>query len=189
MSNKPKKIPLKQGDLLISEPFMEDANFKQVAILLADYHKTGSVGFILNKPINMKVNDILASFPDIDSEVYFGGPVGTNTIHYLHNAGDLLEDSNQVVEGVFWGGNYEKLKFLVSSGQINASQIRFFVGYSGWSPGQLEEEIKSGSWIISEINATSIFNTASQGMWKQVMMEKGEVFSILSEMPESFNLN
>ena len=98
-----KKKTLKQGDILLAEPFMQDPNFIQAAILLTDYHPTGSIGFILNKPINMKVNDLLANFPKIDSDVFFGGPVATDTIHYLHNVGSLLEGSKMVAEGVYWG--------------------------------------------------------------------------------------
>ncbi|HPB54289.1 MAG TPA: YqgE/AlgH family protein, partial [Saprospiraceae bacterium] len=74
----------------MAEPFMMDSNFIKAAIIITDYHPTGTIGFILNKPINMKINDLLASFPEFESDVFFGGPVATDTIHFLHNLGDLL---------------------------------------------------------------------------------------------------
>ena len=184
-----KKKTLKQGDILLAEPFMQDPNFIQAAILLTDYHPTGSIGFILNKPINMKVNDLLANFPKIDSDVFFGGPVATDTIHYLHNAGSLLEGSKMVAEGVYWGGDFDKLKFLVKSELIKPFQIRFYVGYSGWSPDQLEEELKGGSWVISDGDANYVFKSNANGLWKQVMVDKGTIYEIISEMPDTTNYN
>lgn len=189
MTDKKNNKSLVQGNILLAEPFMMDSNFIQAAILLADYHSTGSVGFILNKPINMMVNDLLANFPKIESDVYFGGPVATDTIHYLHNVGDLLDGSKLVSNGVYWGGDFDKLKFLIKSELILPHQIRFYVGYSGWSQGQLEEELKSGSWVVSGGDPNYVFKSPSHGLWKKVMMDKGEIYGILAEMPESTNLN
>lgn len=137
----------------------------------------------------MKINDLLASFPEFESDVFFGGPVATDTIHFLHNLGDLLEGSKYITKGVYWGGNFEKLKFLITSGLVYPNQIRFYVGYSGWSPGQLEEEISTSSWVISESDPNYVFKSNSDGLWKQVMIDKGELYAILSELPENVNLN
>src|SRR5690606_33036284 len=117
---------------------MLDNNFKRSAVLVCDYVKAeGTVGFILNKPLDMRVDDLVADFPEFDAEVFFGGPVQTDTIHYLHNVGELLDESTKIVDGVYWGGDFDKLKFLISQGLIEPKNIRFFVGYSGWSEGQL----------------------------------------------------
>ena len=183
------KTKLKQGDILLAQPFMEDTNFKQAAILLTDYHDTGSVGFILNKPLEMNVGDLLASFPEFDSPVFYGGPVANDTIHYLHTVGELLEGSHYVLNGVYWGGDYDKLKFLIRTELIKPSQIKFYVGYSGWSPQQLEEELKTGSWVVAYGDPNYVFKSDHQKLWKQVMMNKSDVFSILSEIPDSINLN
>ncbi|MCO6460622.1 MAG: YqgE/AlgH family protein [Saprospiraceae bacterium] len=180
---------VKQGDILLAEPFMADSYFIKAAILVTDYHPTGTVGFILNKPINMKVNDLLLNFPEFDGDVFFGGPVGTDTIHFLHNLGDLLEGSRLVANGVYWGGNFDKLKFLIKSGLVQPNQIRFYVGYSGWSPGQLEEEINNSSWVISHNDPNYVFKSPSDQLWKQVLMNKGEIYAILSELPENTNYN
>ena len=183
------KVKIEKGTILLAEPFMMDSNFIKAAIIITDYHPTGTIGFILNKPINMKINDLLASFPEFESDVFFGGPVATDTIHFLHNLGDLLEGSKYITKGVYWGGNFEKLKFLITSGLVYPNQIRFYVGYSGWSPGQLEEEISTSSWVISESDPNYVFKSNSDGLWKQVMIDKGELYAILSELPENVNLN
>ena len=134
------KREIKTGSVLLAEPFMFDSNFKRSAILLCEHNEEGSIGFILNKELDMQVDELIADFPSFDGKVFFGGPVQTDTIHYIHNVGNLLEDSVKVVPGVYWGGDFEKLKFLIQSDMIKPHNIRFFVGYSGWSDGQLGDE-------------------------------------------------
>jgi putative transcriptional regulator len=180
---------IKKGDILLAEPFMSDGNFKKAAILITDLHNTGSVGFILNKPMNVNVSDLLASFPEFESNVYFGGPVATDTIHYLHTVGDLLEGSHYILNGVYWGGDYQKLKFLIKSGLINPSQIRFYIGYSGWSSGQLEAELEDGSWVIAYGDPNYVFKSAHHSLWKQVMMDKSDIMGILADIPDNYNPN
>jgi putative transcriptional regulator len=100
------------GTVLLAEPFMLDPNFKRSAILLCEHNKEGSVGFIMNKPLDMRIDELIEGFPEFESEVLFGGPVQTDTIHYIHNIGELLEGSRQVTDGVYWGGDFEKLKIF-----------------------------------------------------------------------------
>ena len=70
------------GKVLLAEPFMLDPNFKRSAVLLCEHSEEGSVGFIMNKPLNMRIDELIDGFPEFDSEVFFGGPVQTDTIHY-----------------------------------------------------------------------------------------------------------
>ncbi len=178
------------GSLLLAEPFMEDLNFRRSVVLLVDHtSEEGTVGFILNKPLAVKMNELVEDFPEINSMVYYGGPVSTNTIHYMHNVGSLLDGSTEIGPGVFWGGEFDKLKFLVSHGMIQETNIRFFVGYSGWSPGQLDEELDSGSWITSEMHANYLFKSKPAKLWHQVLHNKGDVFSVLAQLPEENILN
>lgn len=180
----------KTGDVLLAEPFMLDPHFKRGVVLLCDHTiEEGSVGFILNKPISSKVNELINDFPDFDAHIYYGGPVATDTIHYIHNVGDLLEESTEIISGVYWGGNFEKLKFLISSELIRPENIRFYVGYSGWSAGQLDEEIKTGSWVISDMHPNYAFKTKPKLLWKKVMKNKGETYTVIAQMPDSFILN
>ncbi|NNF36138.1 MAG: YqgE/AlgH family protein [Saprospiraceae bacterium] len=180
----------KTGDVLLAEPFMLDPHFKRGVVLLCDHtEEEGSVGFILNKPISSKVNELINDFPDFDAHIYYGGPVATDTIHYIHNVGDLLEESTEIISGVYWGGNFEKLKFLISSELILPENIRFYVGYSGWSAGQLEEELKTGSWVISDMHPNYAFKTKAKSLWKKVMKNKGKTYTVIAQMPDSFILN
>jgi len=184
------KFEVHTGSLLVAEPFMLDTNFRRAVILVTDHtDDEGTVGFIINKPLTVKMKDLVEDFPDIDAFAHYGGPVSTHTIHYIHNVGMLLEGSTEIGPGVFWGGDFEKLKFLISQELVKEDNIRFFVGYSGWSPGQLAEELESGSWITSEIHANYLFKSKPTRLWNQVMHHKGEVFSVLAQLPELPNLN
>lgn len=184
------KFDLHTGSLLVAEPFMQDINFRRAVVLVADHNEEeGTVGFIINKPLSVKINELVEDFPEIEGLAYYGGPVATNTIHYIHNVGLLLDGSTEIGPGVYWGGEFEKLKFLITHEMIKGENIRFFVGYAGWSPGQLNDEMETGSWITSEIHANYLFKSKPTRLWNQVMHHKGDVFSVLAQLPEQINLN
>lgn len=184
------KKRVSNGKILLAEPFMLDPNFKRAVILVCEHdNKDGTVGFIINKPLKMKVGELIADFPEFESEVYFGGPVATDTIHYIHNVGDLLEESVQIKRGIYWGGNFEKLKFLITTQLILPKNIRFFVGYSGWSAGQLKEELGYKSWVLSEMHANYMFKSKPSQLWQQAMHNIGSTFSVIAQMPEPVSFN
>lgn len=180
---------VKSGQILLAEPFMQDPYFRRGVILLCEHNDHGSLGFILNKSIDMGLNELMSDFPPINTEVFYGGPVQTDTLHYVHNVGDLLEDSVQVADGIWWGGDFEKLKFLIQSELILPRNIRFFVGYSGWSGGQLEEELETGSWVVTDANTNYIFKAPYQRLWSQAMAHKGNTYEVIAELPEQMSWN
>lgn len=180
---------IQSGQILLAEPFMLDMNFKRAAVLLCEHNQEGSLGFILNKQLGMRVDSLIADFPDFEADVYFGGPVQTDTIHYLHRMGDLLEDSIKVTNGVYWGGDFEKLQFLISSKLIKPRDIRFFVGYSGWSEGQLFEEMNIGSWLIADMHPNYVFKSAPEELWQTIMENKGNAYTVIAQMPDSMSWN
>ncbi|MEO1258012.1 MAG: YqgE/AlgH family protein [Bacteroidota bacterium] len=185
MINRPARI----GDVLLSEPFMLDSNFKRSAVLLCEHGEDGSIGFILNKKLDMRVDELIADFPEFDAPVYFGGPVQTDTIHYVHNMGELLEDSHEVSKGVWWGGSFEKLKFLISSELVTPKNIRFFVGYSGWSNGQLVEEMELSSWVIADMHPNYLFKSKPTQLWEQIMSNKGDAYTVIATLPDGATYN
>lgn len=142
------------GRILVSEPFLLDSYFKRSVILLGEHSEEGTVGFILNKPTDLTLNDALEDFPPFDVPLYFGGPVQTDTIHFLHTLGDKLEGSKKILPGIFWGGDLERLKLLIDTHQVTRNDVRFFAGYSGWEPHQLEDELKGRTWLISYCSTT-----------------------------------
>ena len=184
-----KQEVLRKGKILLAEPFMLDPNFKQAVILLCEHENNGSLGFILNKSLNMPVSDLIADFPDFEAEAFYGGPVQTDTIHYIHNVGDLLEGSQMVSQGVYWGGDFEKLKFLIQTRLIDVTNIRFFVGYSGWSPGQLSEEMELHSWILADMDSNYAFKKNERLLWQEILEGKGDSYSVIAQIPDYLNWN
>lgn len=168
---------------------MQDPYFRRAVVLLCEHHAEGSIGFILNKSIDMSINELMGEFPRFDAEVFYGGPVQTDTLHYVHNVGELLDESVKVAEGVWWGGDFEQLKFLITSQLLQPNNIRFFVGYSGWSGGQLEDELEYGSWVSAEMDSNYLFKTQPNRLWSQVMFNKGNIYEVIADVPEQMSWN
>ena len=185
MSSEKKQI--KSGELLVAEPFMKDPNFKRTVVLICEHHDEGAFGLVLNKKMDFTINEIMDNFPDFPTPVFYGGPVSPDTLHFIHSYGEELEGSVQLNETTFWSGNFEQLKLLIEMGQIKADQIRFFVGYSGWSPGQLDHELNSNSWIVST-NFDKLLMDDEQ-LWQTVLNDMGGNYKFVSTFPEDPSLN
>lgn len=181
---------IEKGLLLIAEPtIIGDLSFNRSVILLADHNKEGSVGFILNKPLEYTINDLI---PDITAlfKVYNGGPVEQDNLYFIHNIPELITNSIEISNGIFWGGDFELTKNLINEGKINKENIRFFLGYSGWNANQLESELQLNSWIISKnTNENDIFVKSSTHFWKEKILELGGEYIIWSNAPENPALN
>lgn len=184
------KVALAAGNLLLSEPFMPDPNFKRTVVMLCEYMPDGgSVGFILNKPLQIKVCDALLDFDEVKNELFYGGPVAQDTLHYFHRYGDLIEESMHVKDDIFWGGNFEQLGEMLRKGTILPQHIKFFLGYSGWSTGQLEEEMQDNSWIITPAKSEYIFDISDKELWKKVLNDLGGEYKQITHYPEDPMLN
>ena len=184
-----KNIKPQKGSILISEPFLPDDNFKRSVILLCDHNEEGSFGLVINKNLELTVHDALEEFPEFEGNIYMGGPVESNTLHYLHTLGDVLDESIEIMNGLFWGGNFETLKILIEQKSISSDEIRFFLGYSGWGVGQLDDELKEKSWIVTNGRPDYIFNDHGEELWREILKEMGGQYFIMSNFPESPLLN
>ncbi|MDG2193529.1 MAG: YqgE/AlgH family protein [Polaribacter sp.] len=178
-----------KGRLLIAEPsILNDTSFKRSIILLTEHNKNSSIGFILNKPLNFKVNDLV---PEIDClfTVYQGGPVEQDNLYFVHKVPDLIPDSIEVANGIFWGGNFDSLKDLLNNQSLENDDIRFFLGYSGWEIGQLHEELQTNSWFVSENDFPNIFAADNSSIWKNKLLQKGGKYKIWANAPNNIQLN
>jgi len=122
-----------KGKVLLSEPFLEDPYFKRAAILLCEHNEEGSFGFVLNNYIDMSLDQIMQGLPDMDTRVSVGGPVKNSSLYYMHTIGSSILNSKEITDGIYLGGDFSLLKQRIHDGSIEHNQIRFFVGYSGWS--------------------------------------------------------
>lgn len=178
----------KQGRILISEPLLSDTYFKRSVVLITEYSDKGAVGFVLNKSIDVPINEVLSDFPDFNANVYVGGPVAKDTIHFLHTLGELVHGAVHVLDDIYWGGDFDSLKDLIKEGIVDPSQVRFFLGYSGWSPNQLEGEIEDNAWLVTLVPASKIMS-ADKDIWKRTLDELGKEYKVWSNFPENPTMN
>jgi putative transcriptional regulator len=178
-----------KGRILISEPFLMDNYFKRSIVLITEYSGEGTVGFVLNKPINMKVHEILSDFPVINANVSLGGPVQTSSLHYVHTLGDIIPNSIKVVENIYWGGEFEVVKKLVESGNLNNENIRFFLGYSGWQSNQLEDELSENAWVVADISTEDIMRPMNKFYWNKTLNKMGKKYQMWANFPENPQMN
>lgn len=188
ISEMSKLLPMR-GRILIAEPFMADPYFRRAVVLLIEHNNEGTFGFILNKPMSLTINDTLFNFPDFDADVFMGGPVQPENLFFLHTLGSELGDAEEVLPGLYWGGDFDTVKAGIMSGKVQKKDIRFFVGYAGWGEGQLEEEIAAESWLVSETTAEDLMLPDTGKIWPHCLKQMGKQHSILANFPEDPALN
>jgi putative transcriptional regulator len=169
---------------------MMDPNFKRSVIILTEYAQSGAVGFVLNHPSEYLLGDILPDTSYSEMPVYIGGPVGENTLHFIHCAPEKIDGGIEIAEGIFWGGDFEIVKELISSYKLNEQEIKFFTGYSGWTPKQLDDELIENVWIVTDkYKPESIFANNEQNLWKQTVISLGQRYAHIANFPENPELN
>jgi putative transcriptional regulator len=182
-------IAPQQGHILIAEPFLAGSYFNRSIIILASYNENGAIGFILNKKVDYPVEDLFVNFPDFDSEIHIGGPVGTDSVYFIHSLGDAIPGSIHIKENLYWGGDFDTLKLQIKLGLVNSQQVRFFLGYSGWEAGQLEEEIKENSWLVADVPQADLMTIDENSMWAESVRAMGGKYKMWENFPENPLMN
>ena len=179
-----------KGDLLISEPFLPDPNFERTVVLLCENNEDGSIGFILNKPSLVSLGDIFDELKQVPKKLLIGGPVQQDSMHFLHRSIADIEGGTKIGEGIYWGGNFEQLKILMQNNRVDLDDVLYFLGYSGWAPGQLDEELKENSWIVSpDATANQVFDLNPELLWREVLKNMGGKYRMFSNYPTDPRLN
>ena len=173
-----------KGCLLLSEPFLGDLKFRRTVILIGENSIEGTVGFIINRLLNITTKDVVPDLLTLDYPVYYGGPVEPNTLHFIHKVGDLITGAQEIAKGIFWGGDIDLINDLVSRGIVSPDEFKFFLGYSGWEPGQLDEEIEQKAWWVTKNNEKIIFDDDLENMWPSLVRTLGPDFAYLADSPE-----
>ncbi len=178
-----------KGRILISEPFLMDNYFKRSIVLITEHTAEGTVGFVLNKPVDIPINEIIENFPETNADLSLGGPVNTNTLHYIHTLGDIIPESTKVLGNIYWGGEFDVVERLIRSGNLASNQIKFFLGYSGWSANQLENELSENAWIVEDMTAEEIMLPMNRHYWKRQLRKMGKKYQMWSNFPEDPEMN
>ncbi|MFT5753873.1 MAG: putative transcriptional regulator [Flavobacterium sp.] len=185
------EVKIKRGQLLLSEPalLLGENSFNRSVILLAEYTKDGTVGFILNKPLEFTIGDLIT---DINSNltIYNGGPVEQDNLYFIHTVPNKIKNSIEISTGIYWGGDFESLKTLLNANKILKTEIRFFLGYTGWTKEQLQTEIKENSWLLIENKEKgNILTKPTSVFWKEKIEAQGGDYILFSNAPENPILN
>lgn len=177
------------GILLVADPFLKDPNFKRTVVFLCEHQDEGSFGFVLNRPYEYMLADLISGVEGLDIPVFYGGPVQIDTVHFLHQVPDQIPGGFKVVDDIYWGGDFETAIALIRSGELDLSLIRFYIGYSGWSKGQLGEEMKEKSWLTVAATRKLIFTNDSNEIWKLALRQMGGEYEMMVNYPIDPRLN
>jgi Putative transcriptional regulator len=177
------------GILLIADPFLKDPNFLRTVVLLCEHREEGSFGFVLNRKYENTLDELIPDLEGHELPVYYGGPVQMDTIHFLHQYPIEIPGGEEVMKGVYWGGDFSKAVEMLQAGLMDANKIRFYIGYSGWTNGQLAEEIREKSWLTVAANRKLIFQTSAEEVWKESLRHLGGDYEMLIHFPTDPQLN
>lgn len=174
------------GKILISEPFLTDPNFHRTVILLLGYStQLGAQGVVINKPLGVDMQSIISNFPVPGFDFHFGGPVSEDQMIFIHDGRFPVKDTIKISQNLCWSGDFEDLKSKIARADITKDSVKFFGGYSGWEPGQLESELSEKAWIVSDSNHLNIFQTKSDELWKSALKNLGKKYAVMAEFPEN----
>ena len=180
------KATPRQGSLLVSAPFLKDYHFARSVVLVVEHNDEGSMGIVMNKNFSnlMTLNELvpeLASIPPIP--LYKGGPVGRDTLFYLHTF-SYLKDALPLGNGLYVNGDFEQMKRYILAGGETQGMVRFFMGYAGWQRGQLTQEIEANTWMVSNDSQVDLLNMYLRDLWKESLCDMGGKYAVWSRYPK-----
>ncbi|HEY0058299.1 MAG TPA: YqgE/AlgH family protein [Flavisolibacter sp.] len=177
------------GFLLIADPFLKDPNFMRTVVLLTEHREDGSIGFVINRQYENTLDELLPEVQGHKLPVYYGGPVQMNTVHFLHRYPDEIPGGVEVMKGIYWGGDFAAVIELINQGKVDAARIRFFIGYSGWSTGQLDMEMAEKTWLTTQATRQLIFHEQAEEIWKDSLKHMGGEYEMMINFPIDPQLN
>ena len=169
-----------KGKVLISQPFMWDGCFSRSVVLILDYSEKGTIGFILNKWLQQAIDEVVGYSPAEKLQLSLGGPLATNTLHYIHSF-DNIPFAIEIAKGLYYGGD---LRQVLSQSIMKPENIRFFIGYAGWTGGQLDKELKTNSWLVGDIQPSQVFRQ-SNNLWRDSVRNMDDKYWIWTTFPEN----
>ena len=176
--------PPSKGCMLLSEPFLDDPNFGRSTILMCEHSAEESFGFVLNNPSSVQLNDLIDVAPK-SIPVYIGGPVAQNSLFYLHTF-QGIDSSEEIIPGLYFGGDLSEIFSLIEADITLSNNARFFVGYSGWSLGQLEQEVSERAWIcVNNIPIETLLSEPVSDLWRKCLTLQGKQFQTFAIFPKN----
>jgi len=187
------KLPYSQiekGTFLVSTPEIDTGLFFRSVIVVCEHSPSGSFGLVVNKNLDLDLPEEIINMEQLANPnvgIRASGPVQTNQMMLLHSSDTLPQQSLQICDGVFLGGDLQFLQDSISD--ANGPHIFLCFGYAGWGSGQLEREFLDGSWLLYPSSHELLFKTPPDKLWQVLLREMGGKFATLSMIPEDLTLN
>ena len=193
--------PLQTGTLLVATPALESAAFDRTVVLITRYSETElTMGLVLNRPLGERIRlyaadslQQLTGGEDACAELgrifYQGGPVHQRYLFFLHRLDGLVEGGTKILDGLYFGGNLDTEYTEAEVLRADAPRLRFYLGYAGWEPGQLEAEISAGTWFLAPGDPEIVLAPTPETMWQAVLYSLGGKYRPLSVFPEDPAVN
>lgn len=182
-------MDLAPGLLLVAEPAMLDPNFKRAVVLLCDHGEEGSVGLIINKPTELYLPEVLLEPTGLENQVFLGGPVQPDTLHFIHDYPDAVPDAIGVADTIAWGGGFDEVAEQIRLGALDASRFRFFAGYAGWGADQLADEVADDSWLLTRASRDLVLSHPPDTLWRTLIASFGGEVALLVNYPDDPTMN
>lgn len=181
-----------QGSLLIAEPFLREDYFCHAVICITDYENGKSaMGIVMNKPTRYTLCELVPDiYPDFNLPIYCGGPLSCDRLYYIHTLGNTIRDAKEISNGLFIGGNFDDIITYINEGNNTKGIVRFFLGYSGWDPCQLENELKHNVWAVaSNHNNHELLVGENDNYWHRYVKSMGDEYRGWQYHPENPQYN
>ncbi len=193
--------PLQTGTLLVATPALESLAFDRAVVLITHYSETDiTMGLVINQPLGKRIQRYatdslqqLAGGEDACAELgrifYQGGPVHQRYLFFLHRLDGLVEGGTKILDGLYLGGNLDTKYAEADILQPAAPRLRFYLGYAGWEPGQLESEISAGTWFLAPGDPQLVLASTPETMWQAVLHSMGGKYRPISVFPQDPSVN
>lgn len=161
------------GTILISAPFLDDANFEKAVIFIVEHNEKGTLGFVINKLFPRQLNELVEFKHSKPIDLFDGGPVEKEGLFFQHRRVDVIEGGTAIVDSIYMGGDFKQTVALINNGNFSANDIKLFIGYCGWNDNELQEEIAEGSWLVTTAAAEIAFATTVETLWEELYKGRG----------------
>lgn len=156
---------------LVAMPQLQDPNFARMVVLMLEHNAEGSLGIVLNNPVPMSITFLIADKEvQVLNNVFLGGPVSPDVAMIIHGAGFECEGTHEIVPGLFISEPSKAVPVLTEQTEV---PFRFMLGYAGWGPGQLAEEMAEGAWLFSPATAELALKVEPRDQWVTVIKSLG----------------
>lgn len=169
------------GVILVASPNLTGSVFQKSVILLCEAGEGGAVGLMLNLETTMQLSELSDDIAPLDQNLFQGGPVEINTLHFFHQ--EIADDigSKEIFPGIYWGLDYERLIDYIAENEVAKESFRFFMGYAGWGANQLEDEIIRGDWFATPATGDVLFYRDAATIWDYTLRTMGPNFTALAD--------